>query len=114
MVLQFADSLVPTVRKALCDREPEVRLAAARTFDSLHTNVGGKALDDILPVMLEQLSDPELHDYTLDGLRQVLTSYFIFNNYFIIGLFRHTLILESKIYSWDEMIIKYQIQTHNI
>ena len=71
MVLQFADSLVPTVRKALCDRDPEVRLAAARTFDSLHTNVGGKALDDILPVMLEQLSDPELHDYTLDGLRQV-------------------------------------------
>ena len=52
-------------------RDPEVRLAAARTFDSLHSSVGSKALDDILPPMLEQLSDPDLHDYTLDGLRQV-------------------------------------------
>ena len=72
MVMSFVDSLVPTVRRALCDKDPEVRVAAARTFDSLHTTVGAKALDDILPHMLEQLADPEQHENTLDGLRQVM------------------------------------------
>eukprot|EP00095_Tigriopus_kingsejongensis_P007819 maker-scaffold204_size260821-snap-gene-1.47 protein:Tk07819 transcript:maker-scaffold204_size260821-snap-gene-1.47-mRNA-1 annotation:"translational activator" len=72
MVLTFVDSLVPTVRKALCDDHPEVRESAAKTFDSLHNTVGNRALDDILPSLLEQLDDPELHDNTLDGLRQVM------------------------------------------
>lgn len=71
MVLTFANSLVPTVRRALCDPLPEVRQAAAKTFDSLHSTVGARALDDILPAMLQQLNDPELAEYTLDGLRQV-------------------------------------------
>merc|ERR1719481_499708 len=72
MVLTFVDSLVPTVRKALCDKDTQVREAAAKTFDSLHNTVGGRALEDILPSMLEQLSDPSLHEHTLDGLRQVM------------------------------------------
>lgn len=73
-VLQFADGLVPTVRTALCDPLPEVRQAAARTFDSLHATVGAKALDDVLPHMLERLHDPdpEQAEAALDGLRQVL------------------------------------------
>lgn len=64
---------VPTVRTALCDPLPEVRMAAARTFDSLHATIGNKALDDILPQMLEGLKDPdpEIADATLDGLKQV-------------------------------------------
>lgn len=55
MVLTFVNSLVPTVRKALCDPLPEVRHAAAKTFDSLHSTVGARALDDILPTLLNQL-----------------------------------------------------------
>ena len=51
----FADSLIPTVRKALCDPLPEVREAAAKTFDNLHTNIGARALDDILPDLLKKL-----------------------------------------------------------
>ncbi|XP_026329507.1 eIF-2-alpha kinase activator GCN1 isoform X2 [Hyposmocoma kahamanoa] len=58
-VLSFADGLVPTVRTALCDPLPEVREAAAHTFDSLHATIGNKALDDILPPMLEGLQDPD-------------------------------------------------------
>lgn len=54
-VIVFADSLIPTVRKALCDPLPEVREAAAKTFDNLHTNIGQRALDDILPALLKQL-----------------------------------------------------------
>uniref|UniRef100_A0AAG5CZ96 TOG domain-containing protein n=1 Tax=Anopheles atroparvus TaxID=41427 RepID=A0AAG5CZ96_ANOAO len=74
MVLTFVNSLVPTVRKALADPLPEVRQAAAKTFDSLHTTVGARALEDILPSMLESLSDPDpdVAEWTLDGLRQVM------------------------------------------
>ncbi|KAL1132575.1 hypothetical protein AAG570_010527, partial [Ranatra chinensis] len=74
MVLTFVNSLVPTVRKALCDPLPEVRQAAAKTFDSLHSTVGVKALDDILPPMLQQLNNPSpgIAEWTLDGLRQVM------------------------------------------
>ncbi|XP_030761834.1 eIF-2-alpha kinase activator GCN1 isoform X2 [Sitophilus oryzae] len=74
MVLTFVNSLVPTVRKALCDPLPEVRQAAAKTFDSLHSTVGSRALDDILPTLLNQLNDdnPEVVECTLDGLRQVM------------------------------------------
>ncbi|CAG9834134.1 unnamed protein product [Diabrotica balteata] len=74
MVLTFVNSLVPTVRKALCDPLPEVRQAAAKTFDSLHFTVGARALDDILPTLLNQLNDenPEVVEWTLDGLRQVM------------------------------------------
>ena len=80
MVLSFVESLVPTVRKALCDDIPEVRLAAAKTFESLHNTVGSRALDDILPPMLDQLSsstsededDANIRENTLDGLRQVM------------------------------------------
>ncbi|KRK05621.1 uncharacterized protein Dyak_GE27770, isoform A [Drosophila yakuba] len=75
MVLTFIDSLVPTVRKALCDPLPEVREAAAKTFESLHSTVGSRALDEILPFMLEGLSDPDplIAENTLDGLRQVMS-----------------------------------------
>lgn len=71
-VLGFADGLVPTVRTALSDPLPEVRLAAARAFDSLHSTIGNKALDDILPTLVENLNhpDPEVAEATLDGLKQ--------------------------------------------
>ncbi|XP_033358048.1 eIF-2-alpha kinase activator GCN1 [Bombus vosnesenskii] len=74
MVITFVVSLVPTVRKALCDPLPEVRQAAAKTFDGLHSTVGVRALDDILPAMLTQLNspDPAEAENTLDGLRQVM------------------------------------------
>ena len=39
-VIAYIDSVVPTVRKALCDPLPEVREAAATTFDNLHNTIG--------------------------------------------------------------------------
>ncbi|KAJ7333816.1 eIF-2-alpha kinase activator GCN1 [Desmophyllum pertusum] len=71
-VVQYVDSLVPTVRRALIDPLPEVRVAAARTFDQLHNTIGIKALDDILPDLLKKMDDPSLSEYALDGLRQVM------------------------------------------
>ncbi|KAK7087777.1 stalled ribosome sensor GCN1-like [Littorina saxatilis] len=69
----FADSLIPTVRRALCDPLPEVRQAAANTFDHLHTNIGQRALDEILPYLLQQLNDPSMAEQALDGLQQVMS-----------------------------------------
>lgn len=54
-MLVFSESLVPTVRKALCDPLEEVREAAAKTFEQLHSTIGHQALDDILPTLLKQL-----------------------------------------------------------
>nr|XP_023696536.1 eIF-2-alpha kinase activator GCN1 [Paramormyrops kingsleyae] len=71
-VLVFSESLVPTVRRALCDPLEEVRQAAARTFEQLHSTIGHQALDDILPTLLRQLEDPETSEFALDGLKQVM------------------------------------------
>lgn len=54
-MLFFSVSLVPTVRKALCDPLEEVREAAAKTFEQLHSTIGHQALEDILPFLLKQL-----------------------------------------------------------
>ncbi|KAK3887663.1 hypothetical protein Pcinc_008247 [Petrolisthes cinctipes] len=73
MVLCFADNLVPTVRRALCDPLSSVRQAAAQTFDSLHGTVGFRALEDILPHLLAELEEEgEAREYALDGLKQVM------------------------------------------
>ena len=39
-MLMYANSLLPTIRLALCDTEKGVRAAAAHTFDSLYVAVG--------------------------------------------------------------------------
>ena len=51
----YSDSLVPTVSRALSDSEAPVREAAAKTFDSLHSNIGTRALEEILPELLRKL-----------------------------------------------------------
>uniref|UniRef100_A0A8C3DBU1 GCN1 activator of EIF2AK4 n=1 Tax=Corvus moneduloides TaxID=1196302 RepID=A0A8C3DBU1_CORMO len=71
-VLLFSESLVPTVRKALCDPLEEVREAAAKTFEQLHSTIGHQALEDILPFLLKQLDNEETADFAVDGLKQVM------------------------------------------
>ncbi|XP_053325705.1 eIF-2-alpha kinase activator GCN1 [Spea bombifrons] len=71
-VLFFSESLVPTVRKALCDPLEEVREAAAKTFEQLHSTVGYQSLEDILPYLLLQLDDEGMSEFALDGLKQVM------------------------------------------
>eukprot|EP00123_Amoebidium_parasiticum_P018627 comp24257_c0_seq1/m.44983 comp24257_c0_seq1/g.44983 ORF comp24257_c0_seq1/g.44983 comp24257_c0_seq1/m.44983 type:complete len:2647 (-) comp24257_c0_seq1:496-8436(-) len=71
-VLYYINSLIPSVRTALCDPLPQVREAAAQTFNTLHTAVGYKAIDEILPALLEAMDDPSQADGALDGLRQIM------------------------------------------
>ncbi|KAL3857310.1 hypothetical protein ACJMK2_011991 [Sinanodonta woodiana] len=72
-VIVYAESLIPTVRKALIDPLPEVRKSAATTFDNLHSNIGQRALDEILPYLLAELDVPDMSERALDGLAQVMT-----------------------------------------
>ncbi|XP_066971922.1 stalled ribosome sensor GCN1-like [Macrobrachium rosenbergii] len=73
MVYVLLITSVPTVRRALCDPLSSVRQAAAQTFDSLHSTVGFRALEDILPHLLNQLgNEDETREYALDGLKQVM------------------------------------------
>lgn len=74
MVPTFVPSLIPTVRRALQDPLPEVREAAARTFDRLHQCLGNKALDEILPPLIKRLNDPNHGEATLDGIKQMMTT----------------------------------------
>ena len=74
MVPTFVPSLIPTVRKALYDPLPEVRRAAARTFDSLHQALGNKALDEVLPHLIKQLNEPSRGEATLDGIKQMMAT----------------------------------------
>lgn len=74
MVLTFVPSLIPCVRKALYDPLPDVRVAAARTFDSLHQVLGAKALDEVLPPLIKQLNVPHHGEATLDGIRQMMAT----------------------------------------
>ena len=73
-VQAFAASLVPTVTKALYDPNPDVRTAAGKTFESLHSTVGVRVLDEILPKMLKLLGDPVQGEHALDGLKQIMTT----------------------------------------
>ena len=58
--------MIPTVRKALCDPLPEVRACAAQTFNNLYKTIGVKALNDIIPPLLEKLVRPSSHNYNIN------------------------------------------------
>ena len=45
--------------KALVDPLQSVRIAAAQAFVHLHSNIGTRALDDIVPELLEMLEDED-------------------------------------------------------
>jgi hypothetical protein len=62
-VLLYMDSILPTVQSALSDPQPEVRAAAALTFDSLHATVGKNCPTPGVP--LQHLPLPSLF-LTLD------------------------------------------------
>ncbi|CAI8049233.1 eIF-2-alpha kinase activator GCN1, partial [Geodia barretti] len=72
-VLLYMDSLLPTVRNSLCDVEEEVRAAAAQTFNSLHSTIGPRILDEVLTPLLNDLSSSsQRSEVALDGLKQVM------------------------------------------
>lgn len=73
MIQTFTDSLIPTVKRALLDPLPEVRLSAAKTLDHLYSAIGNNAIDEILTVLIQNLDDPQTCEISLDSLKNIIS-----------------------------------------
>ncbi|KAJ1666586.1 translational activator of GCN4 [Coemansia sp. RSA 1646] len=52
----YADAMVPLVRRGLCDEDATVREAAAAAFNALQQSVGPRAVDAVVPPLLNALT----------------------------------------------------------
>ncbi|KAI1761965.1 translational activator GCN1 [Hypoxylon sp. FL1150] len=66
-------TLISVVRTALTDSDEEVREAAAEAFDSLQQIVGKRAIDQVLPYLLNLLRSEDEADNALSALLTLLT-----------------------------------------
>lgn len=66
-------TLISVVRTALTDSDEDVRQAAAEAFDSLQSILGKRAVDQVLPYLLNLLRSPEDADNALSALLTLLT-----------------------------------------
>ena len=71
---EYSSVLIPAVKEALCDPEEEVREAAAHAFNMLQQVLGMRAVDEILPAIMEAMDtdDPAVSDSAVHGLSSVL------------------------------------------
>ncbi|KIW26706.1 uncharacterized protein PV07_06517 [Cladophialophora immunda] len=65
--------LIAIVRLALTDSDPEVREAAAESFDSLQQMFGKRAVDQVLPHLLNLLRSETEAEHALSALLTLLT-----------------------------------------
>jgi hypothetical protein len=70
---EYEKTLVSVVRTALVDSNNEVREAAAEAFDSLQRILGKKAVDSVLPYLLNLLRTEEGAENALAALLTLLT-----------------------------------------
>ena len=66
-------TLISVVRTALVDADSDVREAAAEAFDSLQQILGKKAVDQVLPYLLNLLRDDDEASNALSALLTLLT-----------------------------------------
>ncbi|KAJ2512974.1 translational activator of GCN4 [Coemansia sp. RSA 1939] len=67
----YADAMVPLVRRGLCDADAAVREAAAAAFNALQQAVGPRAVDAVVPPLLAALTQRDggaLAGGDLDGI----------------------------------------------
>ena len=69
----YEKTLVQVVRTALVDADDDVREAAAEAFDALQKVIGKKAVDHVMPYLLNLLRSPEDADNALAALLTLLT-----------------------------------------
>ena len=79
-IAQYFSDLIPSIRDALCDSSALVRQAAGRAFMTLYRQVSKRAIDEIVPALLDRLdaAEDEADDgeaqLVLGGIREVLIS----------------------------------------
>jgi len=69
----YEKTLISVVRTALVDSDENVREAAAEAFDSLQKIFGKKAVDQVLPHLLNMLRSEDGADHALSALLTLLT-----------------------------------------
>ncbi|KAJ3106530.1 translational activator of GCN4 [Phlyctochytrium planicorne] len=74
-VADFVLDCLPSVRKALMDSDGEVREVAAQAFDMLHQHLGAKAIDEVLPYLLNELKAGAggSSNYALEALKEIMS-----------------------------------------
>ncbi|ORY10171.1 translational activator [Clohesyomyces aquaticus] len=72
---EYEKTLIQVVRTALVDPNADVREAAAEAFDSLQRIFGKKAIDQVLPYLLNLLRTDEDADNALSALLTLLTDH---------------------------------------
>ena len=73
------DDIVAIVRTCLVDDDASVRAAAAQAFDSLQEHLGGRAIDQTIPTLLEALRQPgESSGTALQALKEVMSVRFFY------------------------------------
>ncbi len=73
-VERHEDAIIAAVRKALVDDEANVRVAAAKAFDTMQEYIGPKAIDQTIPTLLEAMGTPGASSETaLMALREVMS-----------------------------------------
>jgi len=67
------DGIIAVIRGSLVDDEANVRAAAAQAFDVLQERLGAKAIDQVIPTLLEALRQPgESSGTALQALKEVM------------------------------------------
>ncbi|KAJ3118798.1 translational activator of GCN4 [Phlyctochytrium bullatum] len=75
-VADFVLQCLPSVKKALVDSEADVREVAAQAFDMLHQHLGPKAIDEVLPSLLNELKSGTTgtaSNYALEALKEIMS-----------------------------------------
>ncbi|KAJ1564490.1 translational activator of GCN4, partial [Cladochytrium tenue] len=74
-LVDFVQRCLPCVRRALVDADADVREAAAQAFDMLHQHMGPRAIDEVLPAMLNELKSASgaASANALEGLKEIMS-----------------------------------------
>ncbi|TIC67402.1 ARM repeat-containing protein [Wallemia mellicola] len=68
------NAIISSVRKCLVDDDKRVRGAAAQAFDAMQLHIGGSAIDETIPTLVEALSsNSQLSVSALEALKEVMT-----------------------------------------
>jgi len=70
---QYLNDIIPSVRDLLIDPVAEVRPAAGAAFAQLYKNVGSKAIDRIVPLLIDTLREGKHTESLVDGIKVVLS-----------------------------------------
>ncbi|KAL7109274.1 hypothetical protein ACP275_06G165500 [Erythranthe tilingii] len=72
--LLITEAHIQSIRSALCDDTPSVRVAAGVAFSELYKNVGMKAIYKVVPALFKAWEDEQTSDNALHALKQIVRS----------------------------------------